>query len=117
MNPKSPIRFVRNAFFAASAALAFVYQCPISRYELTPTSSQKMNIIGKLSAYTIPVIENMNSDNPAKNRAFPASSFMYASEKICTSVPIPVTTIIIPRLNASFFNAMSRLNPPACDQL
>jgi hypothetical protein len=30
-NPKSPMRFVMNAFFAASAAEAFEYQKPISK--------------------------------------------------------------------------------------
>ena len=66
MKPKSPIRLTRNALFAASAAWGRSYQWPMSRKLLTPTSSQKMKIITKLSASTMPSIENMNSDRPAK---------------------------------------------------
>jgi hypothetical protein len=40
-NPKSPTRFTMNAFLPASAADFRVYQKPISRYEQSPTASQK----------------------------------------------------------------------------
>ncbi len=48
----------------------------MSRYDETPTNSQKMNIITKLSARTMPSMENMKSDSPPKNRGFASSSFM-----------------------------------------
>src|SRR3954471_1589295 len=66
MNPKSPRRFVMNALFAAFAAALRSYQWPISRYEQTPTSSQKMNIITKLFARTMPIIANMKRESDAK---------------------------------------------------
>ena len=76
IKPKSPMRFVRNALLAAAAAVSRVCQWPMSRYELTPTSSQKMNIIAKLFARTMPSIENMNSERLPKKRALLSSSFM-----------------------------------------
>src|SRR5216684_872995 len=42
-NPRSPIRVVMNAFFAAAAALGLWIQNPMSRYDASPTSSQKTN--------------------------------------------------------------------------
>ncbi len=59
MKPKSPTRLVRKAFFAASAAEFFSYQWPMRRKELSPTSSQKMKVMMKFEARTMPVIENM----------------------------------------------------------
>ena len=66
MNPKSPMRLVMKAFLAASAAESRSNQCRSADSELTPTSSQKMNIITKLFASTMPSIENMKSESPAK---------------------------------------------------
>ena len=66
MNPKSPMRFVMNAFFAASAAASRSNQWPMSKYEATPTNSQKMNIITKLLASTMPSIANMKKESEAK---------------------------------------------------
>src|SRR6266513_2469597 len=66
MKPKSPMRLVMNAFLAASAADGRLNQWPIRRYELTPTNSQKMNIITKLFASTIPSIANIKRDRDAK---------------------------------------------------
>src|SRR5882724_8231005 len=68
INPKSPNRFVMKAFFAASTAEAFPYQNPISKYDDTPTSSQKMNNCRKLFASTMPSIENVNKLRHAKKR-------------------------------------------------
>ena len=48
----------------------------MSRYELTPTSSQKMKSIARLSARTMPSIENMKNDMHPKKRAIEASPFM-----------------------------------------
>ena len=60
-NPISPTLFVKNAFLLASAALSFSNQCPISKYELTPTSSHDIYIEIRLSAKTIPFIEKVNN--------------------------------------------------------
>ena len=38
--PKSPTRFMTNAFFAAVAYSGFWFQKPINRYEARPTPSQ-----------------------------------------------------------------------------
>jgi hypothetical protein len=65
-----------NALLAAAAALGRSNQNPINRYELTPTNSQKMNVITRFPETTIPVIENMKSDRPPKNRLRPGSSDM-----------------------------------------
>ncbi len=62
MNPKSPMRVVMNAFLPASAADFFSNQKPINKYEVSPTSSQKMKIMKKLLANTRPSIENKKSD-------------------------------------------------------
>ena len=37
----SPMRVVMNAFFAAAAALGRSIQKPMSKYDASPTSSQK----------------------------------------------------------------------------
>ena len=44
MKPTSPSFVIQNAFTAARAAAGRSYQKPISRYEQSPTSSQKTNI-------------------------------------------------------------------------
>jgi hypothetical protein len=66
MKPKSPMRLAMKALLAAAAAASRVNQWPMSRYELTPTSSQKMNIITKLFERTTPSIENMKKESDAK---------------------------------------------------
>jgi hypothetical protein len=58
--PMSPTLFIRKAFLHAFAAASFSNQKPIKRYELSPTNSQNMYIIKRLSAKTIPFIENVN---------------------------------------------------------
>ena len=64
--PKSPTRLVSSAFFAASAAAGRSNQKPISRYDDRPTSSQNRNIWTKFVASTMPSIEKVNSERPAK---------------------------------------------------
>jgi len=51
-----------EGFFAAAAASGFRYQNPMSRYEQSPTSSQKMKSMRKLFAMTSPSITPMKSD-------------------------------------------------------
>ncbi|MOA10436.1 hypothetical protein D3C78_1303250 [compost metagenome] len=43
--PKSPIRFITNAFLAALAYSVFLNQKPINKYEHKPTPSQPINMI------------------------------------------------------------------------
>ena len=50
--PKSPIRFMMNAFFPASALTFSEYQNPMRRYEQSPTPSHPTNITGKLEPST-----------------------------------------------------------------
>ena len=57
-----------NALLAASAFVFSSYQKPISRYEQTPTSSQKMKTMKTFADATSPSIEKQNSDRYAKNR-------------------------------------------------
>jgi len=64
----SPMRVVMNAFFAAAAALGLSIQNPISKYDASPTSSQKMNSRSKLLAITTPSIAPEKNDRYAKNR-------------------------------------------------
>ena len=51
-----------NAFMPASEADFFSYQKPISRYEQSPTSSQKTYMKKKLSERTSPSIEKEKID-------------------------------------------------------
>ena len=55
-----------KAFFDAAAAAGRSCQWLIRSQELKPTSSQKMNIMNRLSARTMPIIENMKIDSPPK---------------------------------------------------
>src|SRR5213595_717487 len=64
--PKSPTRFTMNAFFPAWVAAGRVYQNPISRYEQSPTASQKTYRSRKSPAMTSIVIENTNRFRYAK---------------------------------------------------
>ena len=67
MKPKSPMRLVMNALFAAvGRGIAREPVADEQIAELTPTSSQKMNIIAKLFASTMPSIENMKSERLPK---------------------------------------------------
>ena len=68
MNPMSPIRFTRNAFFPASAANPFSKSNPISRYEHSPTPSHPTNITAKLDPSTSTSIIAMNRFRNAKYR-------------------------------------------------
>ena len=43
VRPRSPIRFITKAFFAAAAAVGLCCQNPMSRYEARPTPSQPTN--------------------------------------------------------------------------
>ncbi len=74
--PTSPTRLTMKAFLAAAAAAGRSYQWLIRSQELNPTSSQKMNIMKRLSARTRPSIENMKIERPPKYRALAASSCM-----------------------------------------
>ena len=58
--PTSPTRLTMNAFFAARAADQRVYQKPIRRYELRPTSSQAAKTVSQLSPRTSSSMLNMN---------------------------------------------------------
>ena len=62
MKPTSPSLVTRNAFFAARAASGLRNQKPMSRYELSPTSSQKTNRKTSPDAITSPSIDAVNSD-------------------------------------------------------
>ena len=60
--PTSPTRLTMNALLAASQLTFSSYQKPISRYEQTPTSSQKMKIMKTFDEATRPSIEKQKSD-------------------------------------------------------
>ena len=60
--PTSPIRLTMNALLAASQLIFSSYQKPISRYEQTPTSSQKMKIMKTFDEATSPSIEKQKSE-------------------------------------------------------
>ena len=60
--PTSPTRLTMNALLAASQLTFSSYQKPISKYEQTPTSSQKMKIMKTLAEATRPSIEKQKSD-------------------------------------------------------
>ncbi len=58
--PRSPTRFITNAFTAAAAAVGLCCQKPISRYDARPTPSQPRNRPRKFSASTSINIEATN---------------------------------------------------------
>ncbi len=64
----SPMRVVMKAFFAAAAALGLSIQNPISKYDASPTSSQKTKSRSRLFAMTRPSIAPEKNDKYAKNR-------------------------------------------------
>ncbi len=64
----SPMRVVMNAFFAAAAALGFSIQKPMSKYDASPTNSQKMKSKSRLLAITRPSIAPEKNDKYAKKR-------------------------------------------------
>ena len=68
MNPKSPTRFVMNAFLPATAAELRSNQNEMSRYEQRPTPSQPMNVIRKLEPSTSTSIEAAKRFRYAKKR-------------------------------------------------
>ena len=72
----SPMRVVMNAFFAAAAALGRSIQSPMSKYDASPTSSQKMKSRSKLLAMTTPSIAPEKNDKYAKKRVKFLSSAM-----------------------------------------
>ena len=65
----SPMRVVMKAFFAAAAALGLSIQNPMSKYDASPTSSQKTNSRSKLFAITTPSIAPEKNERYAKKRA------------------------------------------------
>jgi hypothetical protein len=68
-SPASPIRVTIKAFVAAFAASGFSNQCPIRRYEQSPTSSQKTYSSMKFGARTSPSIEAVKRFRSAKYQA------------------------------------------------
>ena len=72
----SPMRVVMNAFFAAAAAVGFSIQNPMSKYDASPTSSQKMKSRSRLFAMTRPSIAPEKKDKYAKKRVKFLSSAM-----------------------------------------
>ena len=70
------MRVVMNAFFAAAAALGRSIQNPMSRYEASPTNSQKIKSRSRLFAMTNPSIAPEKNDRYAKNRVKRLSSAM-----------------------------------------
>ena len=86
---------VKKALLAASGGLSFSNQNPISKKELRPTSSQKIYIITKESASTIPFIENVNIPKKAKYLEYLGSPFMYSVEYKWTKNDINDTTTSI----------------------
>ena len=75
-NPMSPTRVVMNAFFAAAAALGRSIQNPMSKYDASPTSSQKTNSKSKLFEMTTPSIAPEKKERYAKKRVKFLSSAM-----------------------------------------
>ena len=78
--PISPTLFVRNALLAAKGGLSFSNQNPIKRNELNPNNSQKIYIITKESARTIPFIEKVKIPKNAKYLEYLESPFIYSVE-------------------------------------
>ena len=60
--PKSPMRFIIKAFFAALLNAVFLNQKPINKYETTPTASQPKNSCKKLLDITNISIEKVNKE-------------------------------------------------------
>ena len=110
--PISPTLLVRKAFFDALAALSFSNQNPIRRYELSPTNSQNIYIITRLSANTIPFIENVKIPKNAKYREYLGSPFIYSTEYKCTKNEIRATTNNIIAATLLIRNPKSTLNFP-----
>ena len=80
MNPKSPTRFVTNAFLPATAAEFRSNQNEISRYEQRPTPSQPRNVSRKFEPSTSTSIDAANRFMYAKNRLNRGSPCMYPIE-------------------------------------
>ena len=75
-SPKSPIRVVMKAFFAAAAADGLWNQNPMSRYEARPTSSQHTKSRSRLLATRSPSIAAAKRLRKQKNCLKLASSAM-----------------------------------------
>ena len=116
-NPKSPIRLTRNALVAAALALSRSYQYPMSRYEHSPTISQKMKSWSRLSEMTSMIMLNTNSGIQVKNRGLFASWSMYPTAYMETSVLTPVTTSSMTTVSASVRKAISMSKPPLATQV
>ena len=80
MKPKSPTRFVTNAFLPATAAELRSNQNEISRYEQRPTPSQPRNVSRKFEPSTSTSIDAANRFRYAKKREKRGSPCMYPIE-------------------------------------
>src|SRR4051812_35124342 len=112
MNPKSPTRFVTNAFFPATAALLRSNQNEITRNEHRPPPSHPRKVTRKLLPRTSTSIDAANRFMYAKNRENRGSPCMYPIEYRWMSVPTPVTNRIIVDDNGSTRNRNCTLKPP-----
>src|SRR5947207_1371326 len=68
MNGTSPTRVVRNALIAAPELAGSSYQCPISRYEQTPMTSQPTRSWNRLPATTTSSMAPVKSESTTKNQ-------------------------------------------------
>ncbi len=73
------MRVVMNAFLAAAAAAGLSYQKPISRYDVSPTTSQHINSSSRLLAISRPSIAPAKRERKQKNRVKFSSWCMYAT--------------------------------------
>src|SRR3954451_11500979 len=112
MNPKSPTRFVTNAFLPATAAVLRSNQNDTNRYEQSPTPSQPRKVTRKLLPRTSTSIDAANRFMYAKNRENRGSPCMYPIEYRWISEPTPVTNRIIVVDSGSTRNRKSTLTPP-----
>ena len=112
MKPKSPTRFVTNAFLPATAAELRSNQNEISRYEQRPTPSQPRNVSRKLEPSTSTSIDAANRFMYAKKRLNRGSPCMYPIEYRWISVPTPVTKRIIVVDSGSTRKRKSTWKPP-----
>ena len=76
MNGTSPTRVVMNALIAAPEFAGSSYQCPISRYEQTPITSQPTSSWNRLPARTTSSIAPVKSDSTTKNHVYRTSPCM-----------------------------------------
>src|SRR5689334_3513130 len=112
MNPKSPTRFVTNAFLPATAALLRSNQNETSRYEQRATPSQPRNVSKKLLLRTSTSIAAAKRFMYAKKRENRGSPCMYPIEYTWISAPTPVTNRIIVVDSGSTSIRHCTLKPP-----